>query len=43
MAIKQICWMEGETEEEEEDWIRLAQGTDKWRDALSKVTNFLMP
>jgi len=42
MDIKQICWAENE-EEEEEDWIRLAQGTDKWRDALSKVMNFLMP
>jgi hypothetical protein len=40
MDVKQICWAENE---EKEDWIPLAQGTDKWRDALSKVMNFLMP
>jgi hypothetical protein len=34
MDVKQIYWVEDE-EEKEEDWIRLAQDTDKWRDALN--------
>jgi hypothetical protein len=39
MDIKQICWTE---DEEEKEWIRLAQGTYKWRDGLNKVMDFLM-
>jgi hypothetical protein len=42
MGIIQICWTEDE-EEEEEDWIRLTQGMDKWQNALNNVRNFLMP
>jgi hypothetical protein len=41
MDVKQIYW--AEEEEEKEEMIRLAQGTEKWWDALNKVMNFLMP
>jgi hypothetical protein len=35
MGLKEIAW-------EGVDWIRLAQGKDKWRTLLNAVMNFRM-